>query len=78
MTVCHDGVVSSCNLIGYPLWAVMTVNKEKVPFLVDTGSQVTIVNQDLGVQLQSTPCQLRIALGAMMKIEGAIQTEIQG
>ncbi len=74
--VCRDGVVSSCNLVGDSLWAIIAVNKVKVPFLVDTGSQVTIVNRDFGVKPQPTPHQLRTASGAMMQIQGAITTEI--
>jgi predicted aspartyl protease len=66
-----------CNLYGGSIWLMCQVNGVRSPLLVDTGSAVTIFNDNFGSSVSECHVRAAVANGEQMLITGVAMMELR-
>jgi hypothetical protein len=66
-----------CNLYGGSVWLMADVNGRHCPLLLDTGSAITIFNDNFGSPLSSCQVRAAVANGEQMMITGVAMMELR-
>jgi hypothetical protein len=74
---CVGNAFANCNVIGESLWVTMLVNKRKLFFLLDSGSQLSLMVDNLGQTLNPTDMTLYTASCKPLIMSGCADYDVE-